>query len=437
MNTLDVEQEQALEEFRNNWRQEVREKHSRNKQPEVPSSEKQDCLTHNTSEEESIADIIDHTKSLATTEEEKEPVTAMDHYVIAVDNERQGKLGKALDSYRRAFRLDPNIDYAYEQHYQKEILPKIQESNVRPKMHSEDFKHFIPLGREYTAPSAMRTDPLADLITQFSNEEGLSYIPRLDYKSVAISKLPSEIMVDILRFLVLHSLSTMPFFALTCKKFFLLSRNPSIWQYACIRVFKDPSMTLEQSKRRQLDYVRKYNGHWMRMFIDRPRIRYDGIYISTCNYIRPGTSDIGWNQPIHVITYYRYLRFFPNGTILKHVTTEEPQNIVKLLQPGFDKKQCFHGRFTLDGEDHINIVMKDKTMPKLMFNMKLIIKTTHRGRHNKLVWDEYSSFSDIPNRGSDLFDLKSLKAFFFSPVRSYTTCYPSELNDMDESLMIM
>jgi F-box protein 9 len=249
-----------------------------------------------------------------------------------------------------------------------------------------------------------------------------------------------EIMLSILRILVLHSVSTIPYFALACKKFFLLSRDPSIWQYACIRVFREPSMTLEQSKRIQSNYVQKYDGHWMRMFIDRPRIRYDGIYISTCNYIRPGASDTAWEKPIHFVTYYRYIRFFPDGTVLKHVTTNEPKHVVKSLEMGFNKKQCFYGRFLLDDDDHIKIVMKDKTLPKETFNLTLKIKTTHRGRHNKLNWNSYFNKSDLPNRIDHEIDLKTLKAFFFSPVRSYNVYYPNELDDTaldNEILMTM
>jgi F-box protein 9 len=94
-------------------------------------------------------------------------------------------------------------------------------------------------------------------------------------------------MLKILRNLVLYSVSTIPYFALTCKKFFLYSRDPSIWQHGCVHIFKTPSMTLEQSKKYQLEHVQEiFDGHWMRMFIDRPRIRYDGVYISTCHYIR-------------------------------------------------------------------------------------------------------------------------------------------------------
>lgn len=101
-----------------------------------------------------------------------------------------------MDSYRRAFKLDPDIDYVYKKHYQTNILPKIQENKDKPVTATEGFQHIVPIGKEYTAPSATRRDPLADLIDQFSDEPDLSYIPQLDYKPVSIAKLPSMINHD-------------------------------------------------------------------------------------------------------------------------------------------------------------------------------------------------------------------------------------------------
>lgn len=238
-------------------------------------------------------------------------------------------------------------------------------------------------------------------------------------------------MLQILRHLVLNSVSTIPYFALTCKKFFLLSRDPSVWQYACTQVFKEPGMSLEESRLHQLLYVERFDGHWMRMFIDRPRIRYDGVYISTCHYIRPGVSETAWEKPIHLVTYYRYIRFFPNGTILKHLTTDEPKHVVKSLVPGFNKKQCFHGNFVVIDDDQVLIRMKDSTLKNETFKLSLKIKTTHRGRHNKLNWIDYCSISCIPDRDDDHFDLKMFKPFFFSPVRSYKVDYADNSIPLD------
>ncbi|KAI8987710.1 hypothetical protein BDF20DRAFT_832617 [Mycotypha africana] len=475
-----TEQEKELEDFRNAWKKEVQQK-QHPLQSSQPALEQQQqslrrqsvvidgkrrhsirqplhSLNRADTEEKSVQELIDATEALATQEsgDVKQPVTAMDHYVIAVDNERQGKLGKALDSYRRAFKLDPNIDFKYKKHFQNNILPAIQQSdkeNVPIKEHDE-FKHFVPIGREYTPPKNVdrkdiEKDTLSDLIEQFlHSEESLEYIPKVDYKPVHIAKLPSEILLYILKYLVLHSVSTIPYFALVCKKFFLLTRDPSIWQYGCVQLFKRPDMSLEQSKKVQTEHVyRQFAGNWLKMFIDRPRIRFDGVYISTCHYIRPGTSDTSWsNQPIHFVTYYRYLRFFPDGTILKHVNTEEPKHVVKLLQRGFRTKQVFRGRYEQKSDENIAIQMKDSTLPQEMFYLKLKIKTTHRGKHNKLVWNKYYSistygmednntFEDIDDVDEDErykyheYDLKLLKPYFFSPVKSYKVEYSHQATD--------
>lgn len=71
---------------------------------------------------------------------------------------------------------------------------------------------------------------------------------------------------------------------------------------------------------------------WSQVFQTFPRIRYTGIYISTVNYTRPGGtssySNVSWNSPIHIVTYYRYLRFYPDGTVISLLDTTEPREVV-------------------------------------------------------------------------------------------------------------
>lgn len=93
--------------------------------------------------------------------------------------------------------------------------------------------------------------------------------------------------MDILRHLVLCSTSSIASFALVCKRFFLATRSPSLWRYACEHAFRAPGMTLQDSRRCQAEIIQAlYGGYWLRMYIERPRIRYDGVYISVCQYIR-------------------------------------------------------------------------------------------------------------------------------------------------------
>jgi F-box protein 9 len=71
------------------------------------------------------------------------------------------------------------------------------------------------------------------------------------------------------------------------------------------------------------------------MFRHRPRIRFSGVYISTVNYVRPGANNansLSWNAPVHVVTYYRYLRFYRDGGCISLLTTTEPAEVVPHLQ---------------------------------------------------------------------------------------------------------
>jgi F-box protein 9 len=64
------------------------------------------------------------------------------------------------------------------------------------------------------------------------------------------------------------------------------------------------------------------------MLIERPRLRFDGVYIATCHYLRPGVSDFSWNTPIHMVTYFRFVRFFEDGGVITVLTTVEPRDVV-------------------------------------------------------------------------------------------------------------
>ncbi|KAI9031528.1 hypothetical protein CLU79DRAFT_694038 [Phycomyces nitens] len=389
-----------LDEFRDQWRREVH-RHREPQPQELPA----------------IQPLVQQIESLELepTNEivEKPLVTALDFYAAAVDFEKQGQLGKALSNYRRAFKLNPEIDHEYRSHQANvPIEQKPNSSTEHDNSKEKPFRHIVPIGNEYKTLSATRKDPLQDLIKMFQ-EEDIHYQPAVDYKPVLIAKLPAEIIQHILRHLVLRSVSSISRFALVCKNFFLFTRSPSLWRFACEHAFRTPGMSLEESQRHQQTQVQVYDGHWMRMFIERPRIRYDGVYISACHYVRPGISDSSWSQPVHMVTYYRYLRFFPNGDILKHVSSDEPSMVVRLLTPQFVRKQIFNGHFELDKET-IYIKMQDRTLPREEFRMSLKIKSTHRGRHNKLGWVDYNS-NAIDQEGDFPYDLKLMKPYFFSP----------------------
>ncbi|KAL8946037.1 MAG: hypothetical protein Q9222_007510 [Ikaeria aurantiellina] len=196
------------------------------------------------------------------------------------------------------------------------------------------------------------------------------------------------------------------------------------------------------------------------MLRTRPRLRFNGCYISTVNYHRPGAAStathITYTSPVHIVTYYRYLRFFRDGSCISLLTTAEPMDVVHHLTkenmhshhksdsmlPSAVMKYALRGRWKLsgnpyhiaaaageaaegndtteaaEGDVHIETEGVD---PKYMYKMQLALRSAgHAGgtRNNKFVWKGFWYY----NRLSDdwaAFTLRNDRAFFWSRVRSY------------------
>jgi F-box protein 9 len=201
--------------------------------------------------------------------------------------------------------------------------------------------------------------------------------------------------------------------------------------------------------------ITAYRSSWQHMFRNRPRIRFNGCYISTVNYIRPGqasTSQLTWQSPVHIVTYYRYLRFFRDGTVISLLTTEEPADVVhhltKELQethrgaqethrgavgqhlPTSFMQHALKGRWRLSNSgDNPGADMKDAegdvfietegAHKKYMYRMQLLVRSAGKGsRNNKLVWQGFWNYNILTD-DIGVFTLRNDKAFFFSRVKSY------------------
>lgn len=195
----------------------------------------------------------------------------------------------------------------------------------------------------------------------------------------------------------------------------------------------------------------------------RPRIRFNGCYISTVNYVRPGATSVtqvSWNTPVHIVTYYRYLRFFRDGTVISLLTTTEPIDVVHHLtnenlpsNPSNPNtlRSALRGRWKLSGhplsssssslssaaaskneeeeeeEGNITIETEGVDPAKYMYLMHLSLRPTAAGsggatssknRNNKLVWRGYWSYNRLTDDWAE-FGLKNDRPFWWSRVRSY------------------
>jgi len=164
------------------------------------------------------------------------------------------------------------------------------------------------------------------------------------------------------------------------------------------------------------------------------------VYIANCHYVRPGLSENSWVNISHLITYHRYLRFFPDGQVLSLLVNEEqgPQQIISLLKPTLRMKGLFRGQWKLTGTtvqlsgltdasgrfklpeptDSGSLDPPSGEQAKYVFEMALDLQTRPLGRWNKMVIHSYHSVNTVSEIVTPV-ALKHERPFWFSKVRSY------------------
>lgn len=208
-----------------------------------------------------------------------------------------------------------------------------------------------------------------------------------------------------------------------------------------------------------LDLTPKVYPTYRSQFRQRPRLRFNGCYISTVNYTRPGgasQSRFTWNSPVHIVTYFRYLRFFRDGSCISLLTTTEPADTIHHLTkdnvhdhhsgalPSAVMKDALLGRWRLSGserqpydeadptslsngpgeyeiepsecyeaEDEGDVhVETDGVIPKYMWKMHFALANSgrkHWTRNNKLTWKGFWSYNRLTDDWGE-FALKNDRA---------------------------
>jgi F-box protein 9 len=433
----------------------------------------------------------------------KEPKTALDHYEKAVEKESMGSLGDSVALYRQAFRID---DRVHEKYKSKHFPPSANPPKPKAPSTSASGPQQNPWNASQTVPGTAHHSSLtmSELVNDFSQLA----IPRAPPPTEAsppppcpIAELPGEIISDILTWTAMIDLASLSRVALVCKQFaYLVMTDESIWKpialgsdygfagmhydYVC-SIKGDPieheaqyldqdtldheqSLTLSHAPRLSKTTLEidtsllhsMYASSWRQMFRSRPRIRFNGCYISTVNYQRPGatnTSSSTWGTPILIVTYFRYLRFFRDGTCISLLTTTEPIDVVHHLTkqnlrsyvsasnlPNSVMKDALRGRWHLsgpgndifssyttssdtekesEGEVHIET---DGVIPKYMWKMQFSLNSSihnssnkkNSNNNNKLSWKGFWSYNRLTDDWGE-FGLKNDKAFYFSRVKSY------------------
>ena len=289
------------------------------------------------------------------------------------------------------------------------------------------------------APSLPAT--LKQLVDDFSLLQIEPAPPETDYspqKPCYLAEIPEEILSHILLELAIVDVASFARMAQVCKRLaYLVLTEESIWkhvtlseEYGFAAMHYNYAATIEgrplQTSEDNYDDLLQYQDDsdsdsslplqtlkslsytqslipnpypsYRQMFRTRPRLRFNGCYISTVNYARPGahaSNSLAWGAPVLVVTYFRYLRFFRDGTAISLLSTTEPADVVHHLTkanldlydssrksrahhhhhhqqgstaapstlPGAVMKEALRGRWRLSGPLHSSSPEPNKTSP--------------------------------------------------------------------------
>ncbi|KAM0803541.1 hypothetical protein BDR22DRAFT_879308 [Usnea florida] len=397
----------------------------------------------------------------------QEPRSALDHYELAVERESEGSLGDSLNHYRKAYKLDAAVDSIYKNKHFPPSTFKAKPINPNPSNAAVTVPN--PAHHSLDGPPA---STISELISSFSSIPVPGQEPPTDTSPqppCPISIIPSELLINALLETAILDVASFARLSLVCKRLaYLVATEDRIWKRVCLGPefgfsamhykwtcsisggplplsirdldvnFESINLTATAPLPDPFALSRTY-PNYRDMFKNRPRLRFNGCYISTVNYIRPGgnnASHFTWNTPVHIVTYYRYLRFFRDGRCASLLTTSEPADVVHHLTkenmhtrhagglPSAVMNHCLRGRWKLSGDPYRTTNDAGQANPKYIYKMALQLRRAGRSagatRNNKLTWIGYWSYNKLADDWAE-FGLKNDKAFLWSRVRSYGT----------------
>ncbi|KAJ4165193.1 hypothetical protein LMH87_006835 [Akanthomyces muscarius] len=451
-------------------------------------------------------------------------VSALDHYEKAMEKEAEGNMGDSLQLYRKAYKMDHGVERRYREKHFPAGASKAPVAQAPPSSTATSAPSAAsaqPAAEPETAPP--RT--FSELLSGFATLQIEPVVPEVEgdrFLPCPIADLPDELLTHIMHDIAVADVAEYVRLSLVCKRLaYLVASEQRIWRRVCLgpefgfagmhyrwsrgiewdplsadsedeqddednssgAVSDGPDDSAapspprlsprERAQRRQaraqattLSLTPSVYPTWKKMFRNRPRIRFDGCYISTVNYVRSGqasTNQLTWGSaPIHIVTYYRYLRFFRDGTCISLLASNPPTEVVHFMTrealrlhrgdttqnnhlPSAAMRLAHRGRWKLSppghsavpgtraaggsagsgpgapsGDDELSIETEG-VGTKYIFKMDLQVRSAGKAtasRNNKLVLSGFYSYNKLTEDWAE-FLLKNNKPFFFSRVRSY------------------
>ncbi|KAL2513159.1 F-box protein 7 [Abeliophyllum distichum] len=188
--------------------------------------------------------------------------------------------------------------------------------------------------------------------------------------------LPDELLFEIFSRMTPYTLGRA---SCVCRKWKYTIRNPVFWRNACLKAWQLNGVA-ENYKILQSNY----DGSWRKMWLLRPRLRSDGLYVSRNTYIRAGVAEWKITNPVHIVCYFRYLRFYPSGRFLYKNSSQKVKDVAKCMNFRTSKVDCvFSGRYTLS-EDKVEAALLYPGLRPTVWRIRLRLRGTTVGANNRM-----------------------------------------------------
>ncbi|XP_072038029.1 F-box only protein 9-like [Amphiura filiformis] len=288
--------EERLSNFRQQWKNELTSSASVANKPRVLSAAGR--IRNSPAREKSTGLKED----VNANQEEKAKCLFME----GVISERKGQMYEAIQYYRHAIQLVPDIESRI-----SDFSSSNTASSSEPSVNGDDDED-----EELEDLTAQLSTLTTDTIKHHSE-------PLYPQKETHISALPVELLLILFRWVVSSDLDlrSLEQLSMVCRGFYVCARDPELWRESCLKIYgKSCILTKEYLS-------------WRHMYLHRPHLQFNGVYISKTSYYRQGEPSMdNLYRPWHLVEYYRYIRVFSDGTMLIYNSPDEPQNVLAKLK---------------------------------------------------------------------------------------------------------
>eukprot|EP00301_Raphidiophrys_heterophryoidea_P003322 c11505_g1_i1.p1 GENE.c11505_g1_i1~~c11505_g1_i1.p1 ORF type:complete len:407 (+),score=80.05 c11505_g1_i1:873-2093(+) len=355
--------------------------------------------------------VPQHIEGLASTH-----VEAALLYAKAEQHERNGEVNKAIPLYRQAFKLAPDLSEREVEEVSRRIAattmidpphdPTAHLSFSSLNIHS-DFHHLgaatQSLQSTTAVTSATRSRVAAPVEEVTPTQEGDRpcvtrphpiHIEKASFATAGsfIGDLAPELLQKIFSLLDPVSLDTC---GRVCVQFHMLSREGHLWQRLCEQLWGQDVASSERVK---------FGMSWRLLFISTPHLHFDGMYISRGSYIRSGACEWGGGyDPVLVCRFFRYVRFYPDGSVQSVTSTTEPNSFVPRHKRTLaNANSCRTGRYKLQDSHLTVVVLEPESRSSFCYRLR-ISKASAKGKQC-LKWESLSVAQVRPGEEFFVFD---------------------------------